>query len=235
VKVDLGKLIAQEALAYLRTGLLAGSGRSAIVERRSDDPCLGVFFVPGLGANPSQLAPIKAALAEEADWFDGFEYRVDRPLEDLAAELGDAIDHASGSCKRMLLIGHSLGGLLARMTLQSSSPPRAVAGFVSICAPLHGSWRARLAPHDSLRNLAPDRRLFADLASTSHRLRSLGDAVLTIGSRFDSFIAPFDSAFIDGWERLCLDDVGHVGSLFDERVHERVIALAKRIKHGGKE
>lgn len=233
MKPDLGKLIASEALAYLRSGLLAGGGRDAIIERGSRRPELGVYFIPGFGANLSQLLPIKQALEGEVDWFDGFDYRADRPATVLAGDLLDAIEDAAESCPRILVIGHSLGGLLARIALQSVTPPKAIAGFVSICAPLHGTWRSRLAPIPELRALSPDGPVIAELGFTRHRLRAFAGQILTIGARFDSFIAPFESAFIDDEERLCLDDVGHVGSLFDERVHRAVIALARRIKDGG--
>lgn len=232
MKLDLRKLVASEALAYLRSGFLIG-GRSAIIERRSRTPKLGIYFVPGFAASAAQLLPLKDALSEEAEWFDAFDYRADRPLKVLADEMMDALEQAAASCPKVLIVGHSLGGLLARIALQSVRPPKQVAGLVSICAPLHGTLRSKLAPVPELRSLAPDGPLIDELSGTKHRLAPYKGAILTVGARYDSFIAPHESAFIDGEERLCLDDVSHVGSLFDERVHRAVVALARRIKSGG--
>ncbi len=229
MKRDFKKLVAAEAMAYFRSGMLAAGGRASIIEKRSRRPKLGIFFVPGYGASLSQLQPLKVALDAEAEYFDGFDYKVDRPAPQLASDLARAIEKTALACPRLLLIGHSLGGALSRLVLQSNDPPPNIAGFVSICAPLHGSWMCRMAPAAALRSLAPDGALVREMTNDAARLERLRGSILTVGARFDSFVQPYDSAFIDGEERLCLDDVGHVGALFDQRVHRAIIALARKL------
>lgn len=229
MKRDFKKLVAAEAMAYFRSGMLAAGGRASILEKRSRTPKLGIFLVPGYGANLSQLSPLKSALDHEAEYFDGFDYRVDRPAKELAADLAKAIEKTVHSCERLLLIGHSLGGALSRLVLQSEHPPKNIAGFVALCSPLHGSWMCRMAPSAALRTLAPDGPTVREMIHHAPRLERWRGSILTVGARFDSFVQPYDSAFLDGEEQLCLDDVGHVSALFDERVHRAIISLARRL------
>jgi hypothetical protein len=114
------------------------------------------------------------------------------------------------------------------MVLQREDAPRGVAGFVSICAPLHGTWRSKLVPYPALRALLPNGDVVRELLAGAHRLERWKGNVLTIGSRWDQFITPYDSAFLDGHDKLELTDVAHTGSLFDERVHRAVIDVARR-------
>lgn len=223
------KLLAREAAAYVRSGLLAPGGSRAVRDNgaRSD---FGVLFVPGVGANASQFSALKSALAPECSWFDAFEYSVLTDPRATSKRLRRQLIERSAHCSRMLVIGHSLGGLLLRIALQEDGVPQGVVGFVSICAPLHGTWRARLAINPYLRALAPDGALLGEVYKSAARLDALKGSVLTIGSSLDSFITPHDSAFIEGDEQVLLEDTGHVGALFDPRVHQAVIRLAARLK-----
>jgi pimeloyl-ACP methyl ester carboxylesterase len=228
---DLRRLISREARAYLRSGWLAPTGPDRV--RRCDGQGrLGALFVSGVGANASQFADLMESLEGACDWFDAFEYTSLAHPQRIARALAEHIETASSKCDRIIAIGHSLGGLLLRMVLQSETPPEKIAGFVSICAPLHGTFRARLAPNPFLRQLAPDGPIVTELLSTTHRLERLRGATLAIGARWDQFVTPYESAFIDGHDRLLLDDAGHVAALFDSRVHAAIVELARRISDG---
>ncbi len=221
------RLMQSEALAYLKSGLLMPmSGR---LKRgngvRSE---FGVVFVPGMGAHESQFLEMAKALGDEADFFDAFDYFSLKHPRTLARELHDHLERVTERCERFLLVGHSLGGILARMVLSQETAPKGVAGFVSICAPLHGTWRSKLALHPGLRALMPDSEMMRELFAATHRLDRWKGSVLTIGARYDQFITPWDSAFLDGHDRLELVDVAHTGALFDERVHRAVAELARR-------
>lgn len=222
------RLLTDEALAYLRLGLLMPS-RSRLLDRNRRASRFGIVFVPGVGANASQFSAFERSVLEEADYFDAFEYSSLRHPKKLAAELHRFLEGVSTRCERYLVIGHSLGGLLLRMVLQSERPPSGVAGYVSICAPLWGTWRSKLALSPGLRALRPDSPLMAEIFSTSHRLDRWKGNVLTVGARYDQFIHPYTSAFLDGHDRLELLEAAHAGSLFDPRVHDALTHLARRL------
>jgi pimeloyl-ACP methyl ester carboxylesterase len=221
------RLMQSEALAYLRIGLSMPVNRRLArgLGARAE---FGVVFVPGVGANERQFIDMAHALRDDADHFDAFDYSSLRHPQRIADDLHRHLEQTAERCSRFLVIGHSLGGVLARMVLQREAPHRGVAGFVSICAPLHGTWRCRLAPHPGLRMLLPNSPLMQDLFAGAHRLERWKGSVLSIGSRYDQFIRPYDSAFLDGHDRFELEDVAHNGALFDPRVHDAIAAVARR-------
>src|SRR5687768_2306420 len=158
-----------EALAYLKLGLLMPGGRR-LMRGNGSRAEFGVVFVPGVGANETQFLNMAQALREDAEYFDAFDYFSFRHPRTIADRLHDHLERTSERCERYLVIGHSLGGLLARMVLQREDAPRGIAGFVSICAPLHGTWRSRLLPHPALRALLPDGDVVRDLLTSARRL-----------------------------------------------------------------
>lgn len=222
-------LFRDEALAYMRLGLLAPGGRR-VVRRDRGKADVGVLFVPGVGANGSQFWSMRQALAEQAQWFDAFEYSWLADPRRLAEQLHGAIERVGDRCDYLVVVGHSLGGFLSRLVLQGDAPPKRVAGFAAICSPLHGTWRSKLAPSSGLRSLRPDSPLMQEVVRTSHRLKRLDGALLSVAARRDQFIQPYDSALLPGAEQLLLEDVAHAGSLFDPRVHRGVADLVERVR-----
>src|SRR5688572_5609866 len=105
-----------EALAYLRLGLMLPGQR---LERGSGArSSFGILFVPGVGATESHFIPLARALNEEAECFDVFDYSSLRHPRQVALLLHRHLEEMSERCARFLVVGHSLGGVLARMALQ---------------------------------------------------------------------------------------------------------------------
>lgn len=215
------KLVTLEAQAYLKLGLLSPA-RRRVLHSSAGRARLGVLFVPGVGANGSQFLGLKRKLEPHAQWFGSFEYFSLRHPEKVARDLEDYLEKISARADGLVLVGHSLGGLLASMVLQGERAPANVVGWVSICAPLHGTWRSRLAPSPGLRALAPDGPLITRLLRTRDRLARLEGRILTIGARRDQMISPHTSAFLEGFPTLELREVAHAGSLFEPQVHRAV-------------
>jgi pimeloyl-ACP methyl ester carboxylesterase len=215
------KLVTVEAQAYLRLGLMSPSRKRVLQAPRGTAPA-GVLFVPGVGANGSQFLGLKRALEPHAQWFDAFEYSSLRHPSAVAEDLAAYLEKVAPRSERLVVVGHSLGGLLLRMVLQEAQIPENLLGWVSICAPLHGTWRSKLALSPSLRALAPDSALMRDVLAGAERLARLEGRILTIGARYDQMISPHTSAFLDPHPQLELEHVAHAGSLLDRRVHGAV-------------
>ena len=223
------KLFGSEAQAYLKLGLMSPAKRRVRQSPRGQAR-LGVLFVPGVGANGSQFLGLKQELEPYADWFGAFEYFSLRHPTRVAIALEAHIRQVAEQTEDLVVIGHSLGGLLLRMVLQSEAPPPPnIRGYVSICAPLHGTWRSKLALSPGLRALAPDSTLMSDVLSQAHRLEQrLDGRILAIGARVDQMIHPANSAFLEGQERLEITEAAHAGSLFDPMVFEAVASAVDR-------
>jgi pimeloyl-ACP methyl ester carboxylesterase len=221
--------LAREAAAYAKTGLLA-----AVSKNRRDDLGLhgdfGVLFIHGVGANASQFHSLRRALEPELRCFDDFEYGLRRTIPELAEELRVHIEALSARYTRTMLIGHSLGGLLSLMVMQGDEPPPSLAGLVSICAPLHGTHRSRLAPKTPLSPLTPESPMITDLLKTRDRLEPYRGRILTISAERDAFVVPSDSARLEGHEHVEFRHVGHVATLFDHEVQEVVKSFVLKTK-----
>lgn len=215
-------------MAYVKSGVLT-TMRAPIRRNHTSIADLGVLFVHGLGASCSQFRRLRRALSADVRWFDAFEYSSGEALEQTASALGAHIAATADRCDRLVVVGHSLGGVLLRMVLQQDAPPDNVVGFVSICAPLHGTTVGRFAPTKRLRALVPGSPLFTGLAGTADRLERYAGAVLTVGSSRDHFVIPPSSAFLDGHDALEVDEAGHVSCLFDTDVHDAVGKLVRRL------
>lgn len=224
--MSIRRVLRGEALGYVKSGLYAATGLARnpwLRPRPRPQPAegsLGVLFVHGVGANGTQFRALEAALSGAADHLDVFEYwsneRFDRVLTDLSAHL------ERSELESLIVVGHSLGGLLLRMLLQRDPPPPRIAGFISICAPLHGTRWARLGFSRDLREIGPASPRILELQATRARLERWRGSILTIGSMRDHFVSPASSAFLEEHATLRLEDVGHVGSLFDPRVHDAI-------------
>ena len=100
-----------------------------------------VLFVPGMNSSPRELAPLIAALdrTRYQPWVAYFPsggrlYIIAHLLRDVMSELVDRLHP-----KRVAVVAHSMGGLVARsMLLQSSSFSAVVAPLVTISTPYEG-------------------------------------------------------------------------------------------------
>lgn len=210
----LRRVVVKEAIGYARTAALMARPHRTPRRRPAAPAAKGALYVHGLGTTCAQFAAMDRALNAHVAFSESFDYNSGAAIDRTAVELREVIEAASAHTEKLVLIGHSLGGLVLRQALQlDETPPDGVA-WVSICAPLRGTLSGTLS------SLGPKNSRFTRLAETAHRLE--GVPTLCVGSRFDHFIFPAENAFLDEHPRLELEDVGHVGALFDPRVHAAI-------------
>lgn len=229
-----GRLITGEALAYMRSGLYATT-RARIAHHPPQHAPVGVLLVHGVGADRTQFRALSRALVPTGAWIDAFDYPTAAPFEDTLAALAQAIARSRAHTDRLVVVGHSLGGVLLSLVLQREPPPSHVAGFVTICAPLHGTTRGRFAPWRDVRGITPDGPHIRQLIDTRERLYAWQRPILTIGADRDAFVEPVASAFLPGHPQLRLTGAGHVASLFDARTHAAVADFVRACSRARRE
>jgi pimeloyl-ACP methyl ester carboxylesterase len=148
-----------------------------------------------------------------------------RTFESIVEGLVRAVQQAAQDAPegRVLLVGHSLGGLVIRSACAHPSMQGKVAGVITMGTPHQGSTLAGLIALGGLgRGLRPG-------GAVLDYLRGLPACVgpaLSIYSPTDSMVLPLSGLLLEererdsGWEERCVPPVSHVGMLYDRRVFE---------------
>ena len=130
----------------------------------------------------------------------------------------EAICQSTGA-ERVVLVAHSMGGLVARAYLRRCGGAR-VARLITLGTPHHGSVLAYMFPGRDLAQMHPGNPWLAEL----NRNEAAGPPapVTSIWSRHDSMVAPQASAELGGAENVALIGVAHNALLADAEVRQRV-------------
>jgi len=153
----------------------------------------------------------------------------------------DAIDAAIESLRvaaddRVVIVGHSMGGLVARAALQRVDASR-VAHVFTLGTPHHGTFTARFGIATSIAEMRRGSRWLAELAAREAAGAGLPRSrYTTIFSHHDDIVYPQTTACLDGAECIAIGGCGHVALLYDARIRtlvfERLAALEVQLPAG---
>lgn len=145
----------------------------------------------GISHYAPDLEPLGAAI-------DDYVPQVAAAIERLCARTGAA---------RVIIVGHSMGGLVARAYLRRHGNAR-VARLITLGTPHHGTALAGWGPG---RNAAQMRRGSAWLRALDAAEANLQRSMITsIYSHHDNIVAPQDSSCLRGARQLAHGAIGHV-------------------------
>ena len=136
-------------------------------------------------------------------------------IEELAEVLGARIRAltAETGAEKVVLVGHSMGGLAARAYLRRQGK-RQVAKLVTLGTPHHGTQLARIGLGCNA----------WEMEAESAWIRKLNEGgpppvpTLSVWSARDNYIAPQDSSRLAGAREIVLPALGHLSMLFSPRV-----------------
>ncbi len=220
------RVVAREVFAYTAQGLLLPRGRARVPATPPKPGERTVVLVHGHASHPGAFVALERALRRAGQArIAAFRYGATGTVEGLAARL-DAFIAAHLGSERLILVGHSLGGLVARTWLQLLGGSGRTDAFVTLSTPHRALPLAALArPVPLLRELAPANPLWARLEASRSALAPL--RCLTIASSKDHFIRPPERAHLEGAEAITLDAHGHAGLLFAPEAHRHVIRILR--------
>jgi triacylglycerol esterase/lipase EstA (alpha/beta hydrolase family) len=143
-------------------------------------------------------------------------------IEHFAEQLGAKIESvcAATGATRVLLVCHSMGGLVARAYLRQRGPA-CIERIITIGTPHHGSVFARGVVGRCLAQMRPGSAWLAEL--NRDETKAPPAPIRSIWSRHDSLVAPQASAELACAENVALVGVGHNALLNDPRVMELVM------------
>ena len=136
--------------------------------------------------------------------------------------------------ERIHVIGHSMGGLIARYYVQRLGGDERVHTLVTLGTPHGGTRPAQLVPHRLARQLRPDSDLVRELAEPAAGCRT---RFLAVWSDLDQLMVPKRNARVDHPDldarNVLIRGVGHMSLPIDRRaVHEICLTLAELDAHG---
>jgi triacylglycerol lipase len=144
------------------------------------------------------------------------------PIEEFAAHLERVVREvtvATGQPK-VILVGHSMGGLTSRAYLARHGVSR-VAGLITLGSPHHGTAVAPLGSGHDARQMRIGSDFLRDLARGEGE-SGPGCPALSVYTVHDNLVAPQDSSRLAWARNVAIPGVGHLAMLLDARVHEAV-------------
>jgi triacylglycerol lipase len=155
----------------------------------------------------------------------------------VAERLGALIERTCDETgyERVHVIGHSLGGLIARYYVQRLGGDARVHTLCTLGTPHAGTSAARLVPQRLVRQLRPGSDLLTELAAPAPGLRT---RFVAFWSDLDQLIVPKRAARLDhpdlAARNVLLRGVGHMSLPIDGRVVREIAALLAHLdEHGG--
>jgi len=188
-----------------------------------------VVLLHGLFASGGVLGPLRKAIGRHRRVHAVvLSYPPGPGVEEIARRLAALVEELPAGA-RLHLVGHSLGGVVARLYAQEAGDAR-VAQTISMASPFAGVAGARALGFDAARDLAPDsallRRIRLAASETAHvphlSILAASDAVLR---------SPLAHA-LPGGEVIVMEGQGHNTLLFDEDV-ARLVTL-RILAHRGR-
>ena len=214
--------------ARLRPGVQSPAVRALF----SDDPLAArtpVLLVHGLVDNRSVFAVMRRSLrrrgfASVCSW----NYSpLLRNVAEGAHELAERVEQicAETGNERVHVVGHSLGGLIARYLVQRLGGDRRIQSLVTLGTPHQGSRWAHVVPAPLIRQLRPGSELYQELAEP---VRGCATAITAIYSDLDQVVLPTGSGRCDhpdlGARNVLVRGVGHLSLPIHRGVVDEVAA-----------
>jgi triacylglycerol lipase len=158
-------------------------------------------------------------------------------VREVAERLRDAVEAlcAETGYERVHLIGHSMGGLVARYYVQRLDGDQRVHTLVTLGTPHAGTYAARLVPHPVARQLRPGSDILAELAEPAPGCRT---RFVAFWSDLDQMIIPSSSARLEHPDltarNVFIRGVGHLSLPIDGRVVHEIGATLAHLDHEGR-
>jgi triacylglycerol lipase len=196
-----------------------------------------ILLIHGFADNRSVFAVLRRALSKRGFGIVyGLNYSVfTGDIRSAARQLRREVERIceATSAEQVHVVGHSLGGLIARYYVQRLGGDARVHTLVTLGTPHNGTMAAYLLPTSVLRQLRPGSDVVAELAAPSSGCRT---RFVAVWSDLDEFIVPQRHARLDHPDLLVinhqLSDVGHLALPIDPRAVHTVASTLAQLDEG---
>lgn len=136
----------------------------------------------------------------------------------------EAVCRETGS-KKLILLGHSMGGLICRSYLARHGHER-VSALITLAAPNAGTRLARYGIGQNAREMQVDSLWLRDMA-----VEKPGVPAIAFRNPCDNYVMPQDNQRLPGARNVDLQPVGHIAMLYDRRVAALVVDACKDLEN----
>ncbi len=219
-------VLGREALAFARQAALLHRDLPASAPDQAGAGEDVVVLLHGLFATAGVLRPLRQHIEREASAHTAsFTYAPGPGVDDIARRLRTLIATLPDGV-RIHLVGHSMGGVVARWFVQELGGDPRVVQTISLGSPFQGTRRAKLMPAAAGRDILPSSAVLRRLAESPAQ----GVPHLSIAAKNDGVVT--EEAVFHHGERVLVDDCGHNGLLFDRRVAALVVERVRAARDG---
>ena len=183
-----------------------------------------VVLVHGMFATAGVFRPLRETLENAGFATASFTHAPGFGVDALTAKLSEFLSSLPPTVT-IDLVGHSLGGVVARYYVQEYPRDRRIRQTVSLGAPFRGTRRARWMPGPAGRDLLPGSRVLSEIQQGAQRSQGQTPHLSIVAGR-DAMIT--EPAVLDGSEVMIASECGHNGLLFDPVVTERLLEQLRR-------
>ncbi len=123
---------------------------------------------------------------------------------------------------KIILIGHSMGGLVASYCALNLKPKVKVTDIITIGSPLHGTKVAILGPGKCAKEMRYQSEFTRDLVNKIKANKSI--RFFCIGSKVDHVVVPNASSLLGdrSEDEYLLDDIDHVSMVFQSKISNKI-------------
>lgn len=191
-----------------------------------------VLLIHGYGCNQGFWRPMRRALERAGIGHAAID--MEPILAGIEAHLPrvDAAVRALTQNGRIVLVAHSMGGLVARAYVRRYGSVR-LARIITLGTPHYGTALAHLSPGENCRQMRRSEcrtrscAWLAELAeSETPETREL---IVSIYSRHDNIIVPPDSSLLEGARNIAFDAIGHVELPSSKEIQSLVVKLIEEV------
>jgi hypothetical protein len=198
-----------------------------------------ILLVHGIADNRSIFHPLRRSLRRRGfGHVAAFNYSsLAGDLRHVADRLGAAVEQLCEETgyERVHVVGHSMGGIVARYYVQRLAGDARVHTLVTLGSPHSGTAPARFLPYPLARQLRPGSEILAELALPAPDCRT---RFVTIWSDLDQMVIPKQSARIDHPDldarNVFVRGVGHMSLPVDGRVVHEICTTLSHIDADGR-
>lgn len=178
-----------------------------------------VVLLHGLFASAGVLRPMRAYIERETGMpTASFSYRPGAGVRVLAERLAALIDRLPRTAS-VHLVGHSMGGLVARYFVQTMPEAHRVVQTISLASPFRGTAQARWLPMGIGRDVTIGSETLRFLAETAQATPVPHTSFVAM---LDTVVTPPESAVFFHGDAIELPGLGHNALLYDPDVHQMV-------------